>query len=162
MASYLANPILLFSFFQAICYHFSLVAGCRGLLKNCIWVEVRQFFADFSFDDLQISFAVHHALDRYKRSRSVNRKATPEHLFVWVLHCLHKNPSRSFSLGRTANEFWIEIPEQKNDFRLKKRTRVQSSSDQSLCFFCRVESFLFHCGGLQLLLFRLSCFSSFF
>ena len=52
-----------FHFFEAICYHFNLVAGCRVLLKNCMWMAVRQFSADFSFDDLQISFAAHHALD---------------------------------------------------------------------------------------------------
>ena len=37
------------------------MAGCRALLKNGLWVEFRKFGGNFSFDDWQISFAVHHA-----------------------------------------------------------------------------------------------------
>ena len=101
-------------------------------------MEVGQFSADFSFNDLQISFAVHHALDRYKRSRSVNRKANPEHLFVWVLHRLHKMFFTQPLVGRTANEFWIKSLNKKLTF-----IGLQSSSDQSLCFFSQLNRFFF-------------------
>ena len=110
------SDTIVFIFFEPICYHFSLVAGCRVLLKNCMWVEVRQFYADSSFDDLQISFVVYHALDRYKRSRSVNRKATTEYLFVSVLHRLHKMFFTQLLVRLVENKFCIESLNNKMTF----------------------------------------------
>ena len=57
---------IIFIFLKQFVNILALWHGAEALLKNCTWVEVRQFSADFSFDDLQISVAVHHALDRYK------------------------------------------------------------------------------------------------